>query len=124
MFGRLAATEANPIDTRLNLTDLGKFMTKLDFTPDPWSRRPAMLPQTNLLLSLGLVDLFIARLGTITIGGEPVEYRQRDHGFISIVMRQRILAKFALAPRPAHWPFGDCRTKKSRISPEHPPNSC
>ncbi len=81
-----AATKTRPIETQLYLVHLDRFMNKLGFDPDQWSRRPAMLPQTNLVLTPGLADLFVQRLSSVSIDGVPIGFRQRDHGFFSIDM--------------------------------------
>jgi hypothetical protein len=86
-----AATAANPVETQLYLVDLSKFMSRLGFTPDQWSRRPAMLPQVNLFVVPGLDALLSQRLADVRIGLESVEFRRKDHGFFSIDMGQRNL---------------------------------
>jgi hypothetical protein len=86
-----AATAANPVETQLYLVDVSRFMACLGFSPDQWSRRPAMLPQVNLLVLPGLDEVLAQRLGDLRIGEEPVGFRRKDHGFFSIDMGQRNL---------------------------------
>jgi hypothetical protein len=127
-----AATQADPIETQLYLVDLDKFMTKLGFTSGQWSRRPAMLPQTNLLLQPGLVESFVERLTTVTIDDAPVQFRQRDSGFFSIDMGQRNLdadrCKVRFGPDTgslSEWGLENTEIEdKSGTSAYHIPEGC
>jgi hypothetical protein len=83
-----AATTAKAIETQLYIQDLGKLMAALGFTPEEWSQRPAMLPQTNLLVSPGLSGRMHAALNSLRVAGEPVRFRERESGFFSIDMGQ------------------------------------
>jgi hypothetical protein len=83
-----AATTAKAIETQLYIQDLGKLMAALGFTPDEWSQRPAMLPQTNLLVSPGVSGRMHDALSGLRVAGEPVSFREREAGFFSIDMGQ------------------------------------
>ena len=49
-----------------------------------WQRRPAMLPQFNLVVEAAYADAFHADLGTVRVGGQPLTFKRSDNGFFSI----------------------------------------
>jgi hypothetical protein len=84
-----AATTAKAIETQLYIQDLGKLMEALGFSSDQWSQRPAMLPQTNLLVNPGLSTRMHDALRSMRVAGEPIGFRERESGFFSIDMGQQ-----------------------------------
>jgi hypothetical protein len=127
-----AATTAKAIETQLYVQDLGKFMGALGFTPDQWSQRPAMLPQTNLLVNPGLSSRMHDALRSLRVAGEPVGFRERESGFFSIDMGQQNIdasrAQASVDGQP--WSFADIGMvnleieDKSGSSAYHIPQGC
>lgn len=79
-----AATRTRPRETQLYLTDLEKFMASMDVEPDQWSRRPAMLPQANVVVEEPFIEAFREKLQSLRIDGKPVRYREKANGFFSM----------------------------------------
>jgi hypothetical protein len=51
---------------------------------DAWQRRPAMLPQFNLVVEDKHVEQVRDALGTVRVGGEPLRFKQSGGGFFSL----------------------------------------
>lgn len=79
-----AATVAEEVQTQLFLTDADRFMRALGFTPDQWSRRPAMLPQYSFVLAPDHAERFNDALSRLVIADRPIGFRQREAGFFSV----------------------------------------
>ena len=82
------ATVAASLETQLYITDLEQFMARMGLQPHQWQQRPAMLPQTNVMVVEHGVDDFRERLESLRVHGEPVYFREAAEGFFSIVLGQ------------------------------------
>jgi hypothetical protein len=72
------ATQAEALETQVYLTQPSRFLHAMGLPDDSWQRRPAMLPQVNLVIadehSRALADM----LPTVRIGGDPLSFSR--HG--------------------------------------------
>ena len=66
------ATEAEPMETQLYMTDRDKFMSQLGLRPEDWEEIPAMLPRYTFKIKPHKVGEFRERIRTIGIAGEPL----------------------------------------------------
>jgi hypothetical protein len=125
-----AATRARPCDSQLYIVDLKRFMSAMGLEPSEWTRRPAMLPQTNVLVASEKVASFREKLKTVKIDGEPIYFREAEGGFFSIDLGQE---GFLTKPQVAdvgnrQVPFAELGMKpveiddKSHSSAYHIPN--
>lgn len=88
-------TIARPLETTVYLTDFMKFMSALGLPEDRgWERRPAMLPQANVVVEDEFRERFEAGLDTLKLRGKPVRYRKTDAGFYSMDFGQHNLHSF------------------------------
>lgn len=83
-----AATRGRPCDSQLYITDRKKFMAAMGAGPEEWSTRPAMQPQTNVVVIPSKADLFRENLKKLRVDGEPVSFREAENGFFSIDLGQ------------------------------------
>jgi hypothetical protein len=79
------ATMAESLETQLYITDPSRFLEAMGLGGEhAWQRRPAMLPQFNLVVGAGYVEPFRAALETVRVDGQPLPFRQSDNGFFSL----------------------------------------
>jgi hypothetical protein len=79
-----AATVAQPLETQLYITDLGRFMTTLGFAPEEWSQRPAMAPEVSLYVREDRAPALRSALAELRVGGAPLQTSERERGFFMI----------------------------------------
>ena len=73
---------AEGLETQLYLTRPARFFEAVGLPDeDAWQRRPAMLPQFNLVVEDKYVEQFRDALGTVQVGGEPLQFKQSGSGF-------------------------------------------
>lgn len=101
------ATMAEKLETQLYLTEPDRFVEALGLPgPAAWQRRPAMLPQFNLVVEDEYVDTFRDALRTVEVGGAPLVFKRSAGGFFSLDFGQPNLhdradaVRIAGAPRP------------------------
>lgn len=104
-----AATVAKAVETQLYIQDVARFMSALGFSPSDWSSRPAMLPQTNLVVTPGLGARMREALQAIRIRGSAVGFRERESGFFAIDMGQTDIdeSRDRVSFRGEDLPFAD-----------------
>jgi hypothetical protein len=79
------ATMAESLETQLYLTRPAGFLEAMGLPGEhAWQRRPAMLPQFNLVVEPGYVEPFRAALETVRVGGQPLTFKASDNGFFSL----------------------------------------
>jgi hypothetical protein len=79
------ATMAETLETQLYLTHPARFLGAMGLPgEDAWERRPAMLPQFNLVVEAGYVERFHDALQTVRVGGAPLGFKRSDNGFFSL----------------------------------------
>lgn len=79
-----AATTAESVQRQLYITDLERFMAALRVPAGAWQRRPAMAPDTSILVELAQAERFAAGLQTLQIDGRPVEWSRSQQNFFSV----------------------------------------
>ncbi len=104
-----AATRAKPCDSQLYIVNREKFMKAMGLAPQDWSGRPAMLPQTNVVVVPEKIEAFRKTLELLRIEGVPVHFREAENGFFSIDLGQE---GFLTKPQVADFdgrtvPFSD-----------------
>jgi hypothetical protein len=109
-----AATIAKPCDSQLYITDTKRFMDAMGVESSEWSRRPAMLPQTNVVVSAAKAPAFRAALTTLRVDGVPVYFREAENGFFSIDLGQQ---GFLKKPRIAQFRGRDVAMSELGIEP-------
>lgn len=77
-------TLARGLETAVYLKDLRTFMTRLGLPEDGWEQRPAMLPQTNVMVAEGLSERFESQLRGLRMVDQPIHFRQSATGFFSM----------------------------------------
>ncbi|MCS6832178.1 MAG: hypothetical protein NZ521_01275 [Flammeovirgaceae bacterium] len=86
------ATEAEQVSTESYCKDFDKFVGFFGLNPTQWERKSAMHPQYNLTIKdERQVEPFAAALRKLEIGGKPLQFRQKEHGFFSIDLGHRNL---------------------------------
>jgi hypothetical protein len=79
------ATMAQSLETQLYLTDPARFLQVMGLPSEgSWQRRPAMLPQFNLVVETEYVEAFREALETVRVGGQPLTFKASDNGFFSL----------------------------------------
>jgi hypothetical protein len=79
------ATMAQSLETQLYLTDPARFLEAMGLPGEgSWQRRPAMLPQFNLVVETEYVEAFRESLETVRVGGQPLTFKASDNGFFSL----------------------------------------
>ena len=79
------ATMAETLETQLYLTHPAHFLEAMGLPgKDAWQRRPAMLPQFNLVVEAEYVEPFRDALRTVRVGGQPLHFKRSDNGFFSL----------------------------------------
>ena len=79
------ATMAETLETQVYLTHPAPFLEAMGLPgKGAWQRRPAMLPQFNLVVEAAYADAFHAALGTVRVGGQPLTFKRSDNGFFSL----------------------------------------
>lgn len=78
------ATVALPLETQLYVQDLEKFVQALGVPAGSWSKKPAMLPQVNLVIHAPYIKTFREHLEKVEINGKPIGFRESEGGFFSI----------------------------------------
>jgi hypothetical protein len=78
------ATRADALETQVYLTQPTRFLRAMGLPDDAWQRRPAMLPQFNLVVRPEHIQTFGDALPTVRIGGDPLGFSCQDGGFFSL----------------------------------------
>lgn len=79
------ATMAETLETQLYLSHPARFLEAMGLPgKDGWQRRPAMLPQFNLVVEADYVEPFRDALRTVRVGGQPLHFKRSDNGFFSL----------------------------------------
>ena len=79
------ATMAETLETQVYLTDPAPFLEAMGLPGEhAWERRPAMLPQFNLVVEASYAEPFQHALGTVQIGGQPLTFKRSGDGFFSL----------------------------------------
>jgi hypothetical protein len=78
------ATMAETLETQLYLTHPARFLEAMGLGMEVWQRRPAMLPQFNLVVEAEDVEAFADALQTVRVGGQPLGFKRSDNGFFSL----------------------------------------
>jgi hypothetical protein len=79
-----AATVARLMETELYITDLPRFMSALGVEAEYWQARPAMAPDTSVIVAAEKCSLFRDRLKSLIIDNRPVYHVEHEHGFFHI----------------------------------------
>jgi hypothetical protein len=83
-----AATTARHIERQLYITNLPKFMRALSVESGQWSQRPAMAPDTCVVVEATRAAAFQAALESVCIDGRPIDVVAKDNGFFQIRLGQ------------------------------------
>jgi len=86
-----AAVAAQPVETQLYITDLGRFMTALGFEAADWTQRPAMAPEVSLFVREDKAPALHSALETLRVGDRGLHFSQREGGFFMISAGQENL---------------------------------
>ena len=78
------ATMAQALETAVYLVDLATFMRRLGMPDGCWESRPAMLPQTNVVVPGALASTFERELMKVQLVDQPLRYRRTDDGFFAM----------------------------------------
>ena len=79
------ATLADCLETQLYLTTPARFMTAMGLpSGNGWQRRPAMLPQFNLVVEPEYVETFREAIKTVRIRARPLHFKRSGRGFFSL----------------------------------------
>jgi hypothetical protein len=78
------ATMARALETAVYLVDLATFMRRLGMPDGCWEARPAMLPQTNVVVDGALASTFERELRKVHLVDKPLRYRRTDGGFFAM----------------------------------------
>ena len=78
------ATMAQALETAVYLVDLATFMRRLGMPEGCWEARPAMLPQTNVVVHGALASTFERELTKVHLVDKPLRYRRADGGFFAM----------------------------------------
>jgi hypothetical protein len=78
------ATMAQALETAVYLVDLATFMRRLGMPDGCWEPRPAMLPQTNVVVHGALASTFQRELTKVHLVDKPLRYRRTDGGFFAM----------------------------------------
>jgi hypothetical protein len=79
-----AATVAKEVETQLMLTDLPRFMRKMGLLDTEWERRPAMIPQVNVVAKPHAQQRLRAALSELLIDGKPLLVEEHEGGFFAM----------------------------------------
>jgi len=77
-------TIARGLETAVYLNDLTTFMRRLGMPDDGWEKRPAMLPQTNVMVREDLRAEFENKLRGLKVVNHPLSFRQTEAGFFAM----------------------------------------
>lgn len=75
------AAQGTPIRTQLHLTEPAWFLADAGIGPDEFRLRPAMVPHVNVQVSGAAAERLRRRLGTVRVGGAPIEWHEVDDLF-------------------------------------------
>ena len=79
------ATKAESQLTTLMVKDMNKLMEGIGMQHDEWAQIPAMHPQYNVCIPDEVPrERFVSKFSQIQANGEPIHFRQKDKGFISM----------------------------------------
>jgi hypothetical protein len=78
------ATMAQALETAVYLVDLARFMRRLGMPDGCWEARPAMLPQTNVVVHGALASTFERELTKVRLVDKPLRYRRTEGGFFAM----------------------------------------
>ncbi len=79
------ATQAELLSTELVVEDLPRLMTALGLSAEVWDLLPAMHPQYNVKLHTPEhLERLRGALGKLIIDGKPLNYREKEGGFVSL----------------------------------------
>lgn len=109
-----AATRAKPCDSQLYIVDRPRFMTAMGVATSDWSSRPAMQPQTNVVVAEARRDAFRAALAKLSFEGKPLHFREAENGFFSIDLGQE---GYLTKPNIAQFGGRDVAFKDMGIAP-------
>jgi hypothetical protein len=79
-----ASTEAKPLYSQTYLKDAKLFFSRLGLNDGDYEHVPAMFPQYNIRVNVTKVAAFLARLSTLIIDNEKLDFREADNGFVAI----------------------------------------
>jgi hypothetical protein len=79
-----AATQAQPCEYQIYLTELERFMARMGLEREQWEERAAMRPQTNIRVNAEQAGEFRRKLESLRIEGRGVRHREAEGGFFSI----------------------------------------
>ncbi len=82
------AAQGTPVRRQLHLADVGRFLADAGIGADDVEVRPAMVPQVNVVVATGKVDVLRERLASLAVGGRPIEWTVADDGFASMTFGQ------------------------------------
>ena len=93
-------TTARSLESAVYLKDLPTFMRRLGVPDEAWEARPAMLPQTNVMVREDLSDEFETKLSGLTLDDRAIPYRKTEGGFFAMNFGQHNLHS---RPAPVHY---------------------
>jgi hypothetical protein len=80
------ATRAQPVLSQLYLTDLARFMARMDVGDGEWRVMPAMQPDINVFVSAQRTDHFRERVRALRIDGDPLRFEEdAENQFFSLI---------------------------------------
>jgi hypothetical protein len=79
-----ASTTAKLLESQLYIANEETFFSFLKMGTADWKHVPSMFPQYNVHISEGREEHFRKLLDKISIGGEKLEYREKEKGFFSL----------------------------------------
>lgn len=86
--------ESQPLESQLLITDNKQFFKRLGINSnEDFFVLPAMIPQYNYTITEGKRELFVKNLRSLTINGQPINYRELKNGHFSINFGQPNLNK-------------------------------
>jgi hypothetical protein len=97
------ATWAQALETAVYLVDLATFMRRLGMPDGCWEPRPAMRPQTNVVVDGALASRFERELAKVHLVDKPLRYRRTDRGFFAMDLGH---ANMHTRPTPVRYAGG------------------
>lgn len=84
-----ASTDAEQLNSQVYTDKPEVFLSAMGLTPADWTAVPSMFPQFNIRVNPDKVESFINTLNKVEIGGEPLEIRPSENGFVAIDFGQK-----------------------------------
>ena len=109
-----AATRGRPCDSQLYIVNKAKFMSAMGVEKPEWSTRPAMQPQTNVMVVPSKITAFREALKKLSLEGRPVKFREAERGFFSIDLGQE---GYLTKPQIAQFDGRDVPFKELGMAP-------